>query len=367
MINKRILTAFLGGAIGILIVGYAFYLTGKQYPWLIPIGTLAGCSLGYFISNAKVLMRKAKAISFAVPIQKAKISLQKNKTEFNQWFAKFLVRSRKFFKAIGGVLWWPFRQVALLFKFMFKHPVHRAFTLELLVLMAVFTLYLFGISQIFSIVKNFGLPFALLFVALLIVYGGKAQEVKDNRFYFHKVWKSWKEKSLFLYTIKSIISVVTQIVFWNVFFLVGVPYGFYGVIIMLITGAAIAGVYIVNFYVQVLKYSKNLITFIVTLLCVIVSYFVFYKLFSNQLVIWSVALFTGCLASSLTALVSSRAIKSYIYLNPDRWLKYKTIKFVKYFEKKTKIVYKHTEWFLEKLGTTNDGLRDITRERIVFF
>ncbi len=90
---------------------------------------------------------------------------------------------------------------------------------------------------------------------------------------------------------------------------------------------------VVSFYVQALKYHQNAVTFAVTLCWVTISYFLFHSHFGNQLVIWSVALLTGCVASLPTIKVLTPSKKSYLFVTPDRWLTWKSGKLGRQFEK----------------------------------
>lgn len=374
----------LGGIVGILTLGYAYYWTHQQHPWLIPLGTIAGCSLGYFIGNVQVIIRKTKML--AAPIAQ----MQKDFLTQKDFCAKFLqTKGKEAMKWVviidqvcNFIVDLPFKILGFAYRLLFGHPVRTALTVELLASALVGILAINGLAhflppihrnstsggEVITVFMDIILAFMVL-----IPWGNKAFDITDDGLKemsnFYTIWESWSRNKV-AYVLKAIRAAVLRVVFFTTALLLAAvcysPFLLYGLILVLAGCFMAFGLFMAYAYIGALRYYGNAMTFVTTLACVTGSYILFHNQFGNQLLIWCIALLTGCSASVITVLMMKPLTKKYIYLNPGRWFNFTSTKMT---NSMGRTIAKPFNWFdtnfMDRAGTALDFTR--FRELIAYF
>jgi|GEM_PF-4053134 len=321
MLYKKHLTAFLGGVIGTLIVGFAYYYTGRQYAWLVPLGTLVGCSIGYFLANIKNIIRKAEAI------KAPKINWEPEKKKLAQMEAFFNALPKRVQSAIGRFLW-------ALARPLIGHPVNRALWIEFLVSLIVAAGFLFLPSRLLGseydifpdrMIGNKTLGYLMGILILYVFTFNRFREVFQDKSCFVSVWKKWRRSKLQFIALAFLWSVLRIIV------PVLLAFGIWGFVVLptvlcllpagVVWLATIVCSSMVFGYVKALKNYQNLLTFAITLFWVAMAYIFEHKLFSDPVLIWITALATGALASFTTS-IALRYLprKGFAFAHPRRFI-----------------------------------------------
>ena len=314
--KKNLISSFVGGFTGIILAGYTNYLFGQGYDWLLPIGVLVGCSLGYFLENfinfigtfpAKIenfqeIMRDVRRI-FRPVLKSISKDLLKSLYKFLNFFKKVFLFFVKMFSKI--------------YKFL-SHPVNKSIMLRMLCSTIIFGIFgyiwvfyfignplmelhnskngdtnlgVFAIYPLFSGLCVILSPILWAIFKIMKIYDDRVSLLHEYKLYEDRI-KLIKEnfisdlKLFLLFQIIALFIITCLLIGFSYIFVVGIPFMFIGWISMIVLG-----------YLQAMKNHRVLSVFLTTLLITTISYFIFRNMLDSQVMIWVIAFSTGGVCS----------------------------------------------------------------------
>ncbi len=325
---QRILAPFMGGFIGIILAGYAYYATHQHHSWLLPIGVLIGSAIGFFIGNIKKAWAKAvekykttKLYTIAIfrlleAGCKAQCNALKAKaSKTPNVIAKISDSMQRMVKAIYA---WG------------SHPVTKSSFLRSLLSLCTYAVlnyllftFIWGFDIIHFIAQhnNDGhlsssfwviYPIVTLLSNACMVFMGVITKwwIYDSMSSYYKEWELFGNKrelvkenmkidiKLFIYT-QVLALALTSVLLGGIAYIAVV--GGACMVIGLI-GELVLG------YLKAMKEKTVMASFITTLVVTTLSYFWFRNAFSNQMMIWVCAFVTGTGAALCSVALSTRII-----------------------------------------------------------
>lgn len=331
---QKVLSPFLGGAIGILLSGYFYYATNEQNYWLLPLGVLIGSSLGYFLGNIKNIIKETsqhrkrliektsenwRLFTFVFQTIKKKVSSKLKANLSFVFVKKFFVSTQKKYKNFVKVM---------------SHPVTKSLLLRtllsILVLGGISYFYIsfitskLGGSNEDSGILGFFASCSIIGIILQIMFPvARCTRTYESQSNFFREYEKFGDKfKLISENIKSDITIFVwvQMIIVSTLsvFLLGMGYLIMlGVPVMIIAALSI----IVIEYLSALKKYSVATTFATTFVITAISYMAFNAYFSNQIIIWFTALATGTI-SVLASIKATEILSKRNLVSSDKILDY---------------------------------------------
>lgn len=319
--KSKLLSAFLGGLLGILMGGYAYYFTGQHHFLLVPIGTFCGCFLGYAWRNLTKLANWPnwiiKKLSFTLP----RINLPVKATYQKVKYLVLSINPKRLsillipFITFGK---WTARLILKFSHLLKQHPMNFYLVQEIIVLAALsittgYLMYQAGFLEFEGGGQkmSFSDSFKLLSIISLTISTGinsiKLSERSLNEFYADfQLYAKWK-------TVGVIIKMTTQffsLMVMAAIFVAGIITLFvylfaYGLTLLIVTLMLVAIIGLCRYTIQLIKSRQELGVLIITLIITTGSYFIYRNHMNNQVIIWLVAFLTGTLSALTVKMVSA--------------------------------------------------------------
>jgi hypothetical protein len=324
--KNKLLSAFLGGLLGILMGGYAYYFTGQHHFLLVPIGTFCGCFLGYAWRNLTKLANwpnwLIKKLSFTLPhinlpikatYQKIKhlvLSINLKRLSilltpfimFGKWSARLIIRFNHWLK---------------------QHPMNFYLVQEIIVLAALsittgYLMYQVGFLEFEGGGQkmSFSDSFKLLSLLSLAISTGvnslKLSEKSLNEFYADfQFYTKWKTIGVIVKMTVQFFSLMVMAAIFVTGMITLIIYMFsYGLTLLVVSLILVAIVGLCKYIIQLIKGRQELSVLIITLTVTTICYFIYYNHMDNQVVIWLVAFLTGSLSALAVKMISALSGKT---------------------------------------------------------
>ncbi|MDD3711763.1 MAG: hypothetical protein PHP37_04140 [Patescibacteria group bacterium] len=336
--KSKLLSSFLGGFLGILLSGYAYYLSGKHYFFLVPVGAFSGSLMGFFWFNFRKITSKSLAFSQSL-LKKKPVKILKLFIQLLGWISSIKIRFKAkdlstFFiiiyrslKQFAQIVLVPFKRIFCWIK---AHPMNFYSVQEVIIFLIIST----ALSVLLIRMGVFSNPLSELgFFAGILLFGVTTATIttiieKGERT-FYSDWQFYSRFGFLGVVLKTIsrfllfailISVGLAVIGAGV--LLAVMYG----IILLILSFLFIGVIGIFLYVLRLANSRReLFSLIITMIVTFISYFIYRNSFVEEIIIWLVAFSTGSISSLAVWLVLSfdrgliikKLEKAYLFLSSN--------------------------------------------------
>lgn len=349
--KQKIITAFIGGLLGILISGYVFYVTGKHYFLLVPAGTFAGCLIGFSIFNFSKITTSVSLVMGKIKIKKINFNfIGKIKNEFIFLINKVKIKKwlKDFYFGLKEFATWFYHAFikpwGLIPNWIKKHPMNGYMIQEFIVTTVItsvvgYYVYLglfipmfekFVTNSVADAPESSGLVGLLFFIAILCFLG-------YSYMMFHHIFDR-SQKTFYrdfeVYSKYKILGIIGRIIGRFLYTSVAITIGmslmlggvilvmFYGITVFIIMLSLWAFFSIIHYISALINEKQELSVLVITVIVTTISYFSYRQYFDNQLLIWLIAFLTGSFSAVAVKLVFSlKAVEKikvvYQFFNPD--------------------------------------------------
>lgn len=304
--HRDLLGAFLGGMLGILMVGY-FHLT------LLPLGCLFGVVIGWWHKEifrfTRIVGRRKMRNSFA-----SAESLANNTVYIVKGVGGCLLRTIALpFRLVG----WIFRILSWPVRWPLEHPTNAAWTASLFIVYPLYIACNFPIVLIswqYVPVVTTAISFILAILVPCIAFFSHVDTGEENyrekTKFFYGMWERWSRsklgyilnetRRLLAIELVLVIAGVSQTIWWWV-----VGLGFFTIIIL----PVFLGITAARAMFRLITKEEHWLCFGTTLVATLSSALAFGKWFTDPHILWSVAIFTGACAGVVMLPVRKAAEK----------------------------------------------------------
>lgn len=314
MKNNKLFSSFLGGFFGILLSGYAYYLSGKHNFYLVPVGTFLGSLIGFSWHNLKEIKNKAVALTkrwrFLEPkavfryILKFQTFAQKKLQQISfRCVTNFFKHTKKIVLAIFQFPIGICRKINLWIK---THPMNKYLLEEIITLIVIgASLVLFiiksGILQT-SLPETYKISIGILTIAsCLSIFLCFVLIIERDLKNFYAAWQFYSRHklpgviiriiSMFMITM-TLMTALIVVLLTAIILLIGYTFTIFILSFVLIVITAI-----VTYTLRLINDYREASALAITMIMTAISYLLYRHLFTEELMIWVIAFGTGCVSS----------------------------------------------------------------------